>query len=145
MEVRDEPALRWPAAIDNYYTLLMVDPDAPNVVTPTHREFLHWMVLNIPGDHVGMGDVRVGYMGPTPLKGTGSHRFIFLLYKQEDYTKFDFPKVPKHTVEGRRGFKVKTFAKKYKFGCPVAGNFFTSTWSADVPALIKAISHGKNN
>ncbi|KAH8347109.1 protein D2 [Drosophila kikkawai] len=142
MDVRDEPTVQWPAAIEHYYTLLMVNPDAPSVVTPTNREFLHWMVLNIPGNHLGMGDVRVGYMGATPMPGSGTHRFVFLLYKQKDYTKFDFPKLPKHSTNGRSGFKVQGFVKKYKLGCPVAGNFFTSTWNEDVPALIKAISHG---
>ncbi|KAH8361830.1 hypothetical protein KR200_001298 [Drosophila serrata] len=144
MEVRDEPAVQWPAVIEHYYTLLMVNPDAPNVLTPSHREFLHWMVLNIPGNHLGMGDVRVGYMGAAPLPATGTHRFIFLLYKQKDYTKFEFPKVPKHSVQGRHGFKVQEFVKKYKLGCPVAGNFFTSTWSEDVPALMKTISLGSS-
>ncbi|KAH8288303.1 hypothetical protein KR054_000669 [Drosophila jambulina] len=142
MEVRDEPRVRWPATIEHYYTLLMVNPDAPSVMTAKHLEFLHWMVLNIPGNNLSMGDVRVGYMGAAPPPSTGTHRFIFLLYKQKDYTKFDFPKVPKHSAKGRTGFKVKHFVKKYKLGCPVAGNFFTSTWSEDVPALIKAISHG---
>uniref|UniRef100_A0A6P4E4Z4 Protein D3 n=1 Tax=Drosophila rhopaloa TaxID=1041015 RepID=A0A6P4E4Z4_DRORH len=142
MQVRDEPSLRWPTAPENYYTLLMVDPDVPNVITPTHREFLHWMVLNIPGNRLALGDVRAGYMGATPLVGTGTHRFVFLLYKQRDYTKFNFPKLPKHSVKGRSGFNTKDFARKYKLGYPVAGNFFTASWSADVPALIKVISHG---
>ncbi|EDV48020.1 putative odorant-binding protein A5 [Drosophila erecta] len=141
MQVRDEPYVKWPSAPENYYALLMVDPDVPNVITPTHREFLHWMVLNIPGNLLALGDVRVGYMGATPLKGTGTHRLVFLLYKQRDYTKFDFPKLPKHSVKGRSGFESKRFAKKYKFGHPVAGNFFTSQWSHDVPSLIKVISH----
>ncbi|XP_017046585.1 protein D1 [Drosophila ficusphila] len=144
MEVRDEPALKWPSEPENYYTLLMVDPDVPNVVTPTHREFLHWMVLNIPGNHLPLGDVRVGYMGAAPLAGTGTHRFIFLLYRQRDYTKFSFPKLPKHSVRGRNGFTVKDFAKKYRLGYPVAGNFFTASWNTDVPALTKIVSPGSH-
>ncbi|XP_017130855.1 protein D3 [Drosophila elegans] len=142
MQVRDEPSLKWPTAPENYYALLMVDPDAPNVITPTHREFLHWMVLNIPGNRLALGDVRVGYMGATPLAGSGTHRFVFLLYRQRDYTKFNFPKLPKHTIKGRSGFNTKDFARKYKLGYPVAGNFFTASWSVNVPALIKSISNG---
>ncbi|KAB8086584.1 hypothetical protein EE612_009959 [Oryza sativa] len=30
------------------YTLVMVDPDAPNPSNPTLREYLHWMVTDIP-------------------------------------------------------------------------------------------------
>ncbi|KAH8243557.1 hypothetical protein KR032_008590 [Drosophila birchii] len=144
MEVRDEPEVKWPTDIDHYYTLLMVNPDAPSDRKPPHREFLHWMVLNIPGNHINIGDVRVGYMGAIPLPASGAQRYVFLLYKQKDYTKFDFPKVPKHSTQGRTGFKVQDFVGKYKLGFPVAGNFFTSVWSKDVSALIKAISDGSN-
>ncbi|XP_021311210.1 protein CENTRORADIALIS-like isoform X2 [Sorghum bicolor] len=31
------------------YTLVMVDPDAPNPSNPTLREYLHWLVTDIPG------------------------------------------------------------------------------------------------
>lgn len=30
------------------YTLMMVDPDAPPPTHPTFRNFLHWLVINIP-------------------------------------------------------------------------------------------------
>ncbi|XP_038975238.1 protein HEADING DATE 3A-like [Phoenix dactylifera] len=30
------------------YTLVMVDPDAPSPSNPTHREYLHWLVTDIP-------------------------------------------------------------------------------------------------
>lgn len=31
------------------YTLVMSDPDAPSPSNPTHREWLHWIVADIPG------------------------------------------------------------------------------------------------
>nr|QLM02170.1 flowering locus T 1A_2 [Maxillaria aurea] len=31
-----------------FYTLIMVDLDAPNPSNPTLREYLHWMVTDIP-------------------------------------------------------------------------------------------------
>ncbi|XP_073112021.1 protein HEADING DATE 3A isoform X1 [Elaeis guineensis] len=30
------------------YTLVMVDPDAPSPSNPTYREYLHWLVTDIP-------------------------------------------------------------------------------------------------
>ncbi|KAH8294726.1 hypothetical protein KR018_002201, partial [Drosophila ironensis] len=140
MQVRDEPAVTWPASADSYYTLLMVDPDMPNAIRPFQREFLHWMVLNIPSNLLSLGDVRVGYLGATPMNGSGSHRYVFLLYKQVEYTKFKFKKLAKHNIPGRLEFHTKQFAKKYNLRNPVAGNLFISSWSSDVPQLIKAIS-----
>ncbi|KAG4923003.1 hypothetical protein JHK84_051860 [Glycine max] len=32
-----------------FYTLVMVDPDAPSPGNPNQREYLHWLVTNIPG------------------------------------------------------------------------------------------------
>lgn len=139
MQVRDQPAVTWPASSDGYYTLIMIDPDMPNTIHPVDREFLHWMVVNIPGNLVSLGDVRVGYVGATPMQGSGSHRYVTLLYKQKEYTKFDFKRLPKHVLNGRNRFRTSAFARKYKFSYPVAGNFFTASWNTDVPELIKTI------
>ncbi|EDV90701.1 protein D3 [Drosophila grimshawi] len=142
MQVRDEPKVKWVSSEENYYTLLMTDPDAPDRKNPKFKEYLHWLVLNIPGNQLSMGDVRVAYMGATPPKDSGLHRYAFLLYKQTDHLKFDFKPVPRHSEENRMNFSTKSFAEKYKLGHPLAGNFFTSEWSKDVPVLNKANIQG---
>ncbi|GJN38522.1 hypothetical protein PR202_gb27572 [Eleusine coracana subsp. coracana] len=38
------------------YTLVMVDPDAPSPSKPEYREYLHWLVTDIPES----ADVRFG-------------------------------------------------------------------------------------
>jgi len=73
----------------NYYTIMMVDPDAPSAKTHEYRHWLHWLAVNIPasaatGDHI---DVRKGhtvtpYKGPAPPAGSGPHRYVFLIYRQ---------------------------------------------------------------
>ncbi|RDX81536.1 Protein FLOWERING LOCUS T, partial [Mucuna pruriens] len=32
----------------NFYTLVLVDPDAPSPSNPNCREYLHWLVTDIP-------------------------------------------------------------------------------------------------
>lgn len=137
MQVRDAPEVNWIVGKDTYYTLIMIDPDVPSKEYPRLRSHLHWLVVNIPGNHINMADVRAGYMGAMPEEGSGLHRYILMLYKQPDFMKFDFPKVPKHSNEGREKFNIKEFAERYKLGLPLAGNFFTSIWSKDVTALQK--------
>lgn len=34
---------------DSRFSLVMTDPDAPSPSDPNFAEFLHWMVVNIPG------------------------------------------------------------------------------------------------
>jgi phosphatidylethanolamine-binding protein (PEBP) family uncharacterized protein len=51
--------VHWLAQKDAYYTLLMVDPDAPCRKQPDNREWLHWMVVNIPNLNISEGEVKV--------------------------------------------------------------------------------------
>lgn len=81
-QVKDEPTLKWDANANEFYTLLMVDPDAPSRANATFREVRHWAVVNIPGDSVDKGDIIAEYRGSGPPKDTGLHRYIFLVYKQ---------------------------------------------------------------
>ncbi|EXC19883.1 hypothetical protein L484_017860 [Morus notabilis] len=40
----------------HFYTLLMVDPEAPSPSNPSQREYLHWLVIDIPATTgVGFG------------------------------------------------------------------------------------------
>lgn len=81
-QVKDKPTLFWTRKDDEFYTLIMIDPDAPSRAEPVSREWNHWLVVNIPGLHVHMGQVLTDYVGSGPPEGTGLHRYVFLLYKQ---------------------------------------------------------------
>lgn len=81
-QVKDQPEVTWTADDDGLYTLLMVDPDAPSRETPTYREILHWLVINIPGNKLSEGQTIAEYIGSGPPEGTGLHRYIFLVFKQ---------------------------------------------------------------
>lgn len=83
-QVKDQPEISWNADDGSLYTLLMVDPDAPSRETPTFREVLHWLVINIPGNKVTEGQVVAEYIGSGPPEGTGLHRYVFLVFKQAD-------------------------------------------------------------
>lgn len=72
----EEPEVQWHAEKDAYYTLTMLDADAP----PEYNEVRHWLVMNIPGSDVKGGDEVVAYLGSGTRSGI--HRYIFLVYKQ---------------------------------------------------------------
>ena len=82
----------WSGRPDELYTVLLVDPDAPSRSNPTMRSFLHWAVVNVPGEDRARGDTLVDYMGAAPPPGTGLHRYVFLVYQQKarvDVSKMD--------------------------------------------------------
>lgn len=82
-QVKNEPKVIWDAEGESLYTLLMVDPDAPSRETPTLREVLHWLVINIPGNKVSDGQTVAEYIGSGPPEGSGLHRYVFLVFKQQ--------------------------------------------------------------
>jgi hypothetical protein len=68
--------IKYPFQSGKMYTLIMHDPDAPvgNVI--------HWVVVNMTS--TSMGEEVKKYRGPAPPPGSGIHRYIFLLYEQEE-------------------------------------------------------------
>ncbi|GJP48097.1 hypothetical protein CLOM_g7378 [Closterium sp. NIES-68] len=103
---------------DSYYTLVLVDPDAPSPSNPTAREWLHWIVVDIPASATAaQGRTVTPYNGPTPPEGT--HRYIFLLFRQP--TK----QLELSPPEGRANFHAAEFAREHGLGAPVAALFYT--------------------
>lgn len=93
-QVKDQPTVAWAADDSAYYTLIMTDPDAPSKANPTLGEVRHWYLVNIPGNRVDDGEKLFEYRGSGPPKGTGLHRYIFLIFKQNGKLEFDEPRVP---------------------------------------------------
>ncbi|XP_005176905.1 protein D2-like [Musca domestica] len=139
-QVKEPPTLEWPNEDATYYTLIMTDPDAPSRKNPTFREYQHWLVANIPGGAVEKGDVLTAYIGSGPPKGTGLHRYVFLVFKQNGKVKFNEEHIPKNKGSSRGKFNTMQFVKKYKLAELVAGNFYVAKWDEYVPQVHKQLS-----
>ncbi|XP_071827636.1 protein D2-like [Apostichopus japonicus] len=113
------------AETDGYYTLIMVDPDAPSRTNPTLRYILHWLITNLKGSDLqtgqhNTGDVIAPYHGPAPPLGSGPHRYYLLLFQQ------DGPLTDITPPSSTSNFDWIEFAKSYDLGMPVAFNMFTT-------------------
>ncbi|KAJ6987422.1 hypothetical protein NC653_020622 [Populus alba x Populus x berolinensis] len=109
-----------------FYTLVMVDPDAPSPSDPSLREYLHWLVTDIPATTGASfeltiistfceGHETVCYESPRPTMGI--HRFVFVLFRQ----------LGRQTVYApgwRQNFNTRDFAEVYNLGSPVAAVYF---------------------
>ncbi|KAI5635529.1 phosphatidylethanolamine-binding protein domain-containing protein [Phthorimaea operculella] len=122
------PHINWPEDPNLLYTVIMIDPDAPSRTNPVRRNYLHWLVGNIPGKNMIKGTTLAEYLGPAPPKDTGLHRYVILVYKQkDDRSKIVFSETFPDQEKGRRGsFDLEMFTEKYHLGVPIAGNFFTA-------------------
>ncbi|XP_063544068.1 protein D2-like [Cydia strobilella] len=135
-QVKEKPDVKWAAKDTEYYLLAMVDPDAPSREKPKFREWHHWLVGNIHGGDMNKSEVLSDYIGSGPPKGTGLHRYVFLIFKQPekcDYSKI--PKLPSTSGKNRGNFSISKFAQQFKLGSPVAGNFYVAQWDEYVPKL----------
>ncbi|XP_044750336.1 protein D2-like [Coccinella septempunctata] len=140
VQVRSPPELDWGADDEAFYTVCMTDPDAPSRKDPKSREWHHWLVVNIPGKNVKDGETLSEYIGAGPPKGTGLHRYVLLVYKQNEKIKCDEKKLSSNSGAGRGKFSIKNFAKKYDLGQPIAGNVFLAEWDDYVPKLQKQLT-----
>ena len=82
---------------DELYTVVLWDPDSPN------PSYLHWLVINIPGEKVDAGQVLVPYKPPTPPSGV--HTYHVGLFVQKERLDFFAP--------GREDFDIDDFVAQY--------------------------------
>ena len=132
----NSPVLKWNAEEEDFYLMCLVGPDAPSRDDPNLKNFLHWMVGNIPGSNLDMGETLAEYVGAVPPKDTGLHRHVFLLYKQPN--KLDFQEEMRITLsefDPRTNFSVHNFVEKYYLGNPISGNMFQAQYDDYVPVL----------
>ncbi|KAK1288838.1 Protein HEADING DATE 3B [Acorus calamus] len=99
-----------------FYTLVMVDPDAPSPSDPHLREYLHWLVTDIPGTtSASFGQQVVCYESPRPTAGI--HRLVFVLFRQ-------LGRQTVYAPDYRHNFSTRNFASMYHLGSPVASVYF---------------------
>lgn len=135
-QVKDQPTVSWTADSSKYYTLVFTDPDAPSRADPKLREIRHWLVQNIPGNNISEGDTIIEYRGSGPPQGTGLHRYIFLIFEQENKIDVsDVPRTPTTSREHRVSTSTRELIRKYNLGNPIAGNFYQAQYDDYVPIL----------
>ncbi|CAA7408517.1 unnamed protein product [Spirodela intermedia] len=115
----DPPTIAISGNHNQLFTLVMTDPDAPSPSDPTMREWIHWIVVDIPGGtDPSRGREVLPYMAPRPP--VGIHRYVFVLFKQMGV----FPPVPPPAP--RSNFSTRGFAAQFALGLPVATVYFNA-------------------
>ncbi|XP_039062160.1 protein MOTHER of FT and TFL1-like [Hibiscus syriacus] len=101
---------------DQLYTLVMTDPDAPSPSEPSMREWVHWIVSDIPGGtNPTRGKELLAYMGPRPQ--VGIHRYILVLFQQKG------PLGAVQQLASRANFSTRFFADHLNLGLPATVYF----------------------
>ncbi|XP_017271628.1 39S ribosomal protein L38, mitochondrial isoform X2 [Kryptolebias marmoratus] len=80
-EAASAPQISFDAEEDSLWTLLLTSPDEH--LLDDEAEYVHWLVGNIPGGAVQDGEELCHYLPPFPARGTGFHRYVYVLFKQD--------------------------------------------------------------
>ncbi|XP_053151777.1 39S ribosomal protein L38, mitochondrial [Hemicordylus capensis] len=137
------PEVSFEAEEGSLWTLLLTNLDGH--LLDTSMEYVHWLVTNIPGNKVEGGAETCHYFPPFPAKGTGYHRFVFLLFKQDQAIDFDEDKrpTPCHSLK-MRTFKTYDFYKKHQNEMTPAGlAFFQCQWDDSVTQVFHQLLNMK--
>lgn len=99
-----KPNLIYEKKNNKYYTVIMVDPDAPNKNNPIYKYWLHWLTINNTEE-------IIEYQGPNPPhpieSGSGKHRYYILIFEQKDKIIINEP------IKQRSQFNLFNFMKKH--------------------------------
>uniref|UniRef100_A0A1A7XLK1 Large ribosomal subunit protein mL38 n=1 Tax=Iconisemion striatum TaxID=60296 RepID=A0A1A7XLK1_9TELE len=131
-EAASVPQVSFAAEEGSLWTLLLTCPDEHLV--DNEAEYIHWLVGNIPGGAVQDGEELCHYLPPFPSRGTGFHRYIYILFRQDRRISFqeDIRPSPCHSLV-ERTFKTIDFYRKHQNSMTPAGlAFFQSQWDQSV-------------
>ncbi|XP_072154879.1 protein D2-like [Bemisia tabaci] len=124
----------WDADPGCIHTLIFLNIDHPNEFFPQKRQYLQWLVGNIPEARVENGRILSSYLMPIPPPVQyGIHRLLFLAYKQPRTTiEFSEPFLPALPLpKSRANWTLAEFVNKYDLIGPVAGNFYQINWQEE--------------
>ncbi|KAM4624633.1 large ribosomal subunit protein mL38 isoform 2-T2 [Polymixia lowei] len=131
-EAASAPQVSFEAEEGSLWTLLLTCPDEH--LLDSEGEYVHWLVGNIPGGAVQSGEELCHYLAPFPAKGTGFHRYVYVLFKQERPINFqeDIRQSPCHSLADRT-FRTVEFYKRHQDNMTPAGlAFFQCQWDESV-------------
>ncbi|WFD36056.1 mitochondrial 54S ribosomal protein YmL35 [Malassezia cuniculi] len=131
---RSAPALRATAfhSDERKYTLLLVDPDSPDVEASSFSTYVHWMVTDIvlsTAKSEVSGTELLPYIPPHPQQGTPYHRYTTVLLEQQSGAVAAVP---------RERFNMREFIAANSLK-PAGIHFWREQWSPASRAVVSAI------
>ena len=97
-DVQVKPFVKFNIPSGKYYTIIMVDPDAPSREKPIYKHWLHWLIIN-------NDETVIDFEPSKPPKNSGLHRYYICLYEQKSKIKVTLDK------NKRQNFSVQDFIK----------------------------------
>ena len=141
----NKPRVEYSGSPLTHYILIMVNPDSPayliageagkaeprrkSIFNSPHRDFVHWVVANIPANDVSAGHTVLPYVGACPSYNSGVQRYFFLIFKQDKVLSPEELEEAELHFSQRGGLQACVWASQQGFAYPLGINGFSSEWS----------------
>lgn len=126
----------------SFYTVLVVDPDTPDVANDSFTTTLHWAVTNVPLSNIdssmdmSKADQLVSYLPPHPEKNTPMHRYCVWVFRQAtqpgEIRKLNISK--DDTSLQRENFNIRDFVTSNMLD-PIAAHVWRAKYDLSTPAV----------
>jgi len=118
------------------HTLVMFDADA--------NDYMHWLVVNVPGVDIDRGQTIAEYASPTPPRRTGPHRYVIAAMEQSQSLSASSLVDLRSTscqASGRDqsqkgGRLLPTLQRRLGLGEPLAANYFVVQHDPFVDSIV---------
>lgn len=124
----------------------MVDPDVPDPENLSYKQFLHWVVPNIPlsalqsGKNVPFPENHPApWIPPHPTNGTKYHRYAIFLFQNPDPN--EPLEISEYSIEHRKTFNLRKFISQHGFQPEKGGgaHMWRELWSTAVSDIHREI------
>jgi large subunit ribosomal protein L35 len=116
---KQTPKFEFSENAGKFYTILMVDPDAPSPTNPIYKYWLHMLIINT-------NQIIVPYNPPDPPGNSGKHRYYICLYEQPMKINKDTINIRNNDFSiKRKNFQLDDFVNKYGLK-KIASVYFTT-------------------
>ncbi|KAJ1962441.1 hypothetical protein GGI12_002648 [Dipsacomyces acuminosporus] len=82
-DTRVEPVIEFDAPPGQIFTVGIVDPDSPSAGRHGYRSFRHFLMSNLDAAELSEMNVLTGYQSPDPGMGSGLHRYVVVVMRQQ--------------------------------------------------------------
>lgn len=132
------------------YTILVVNPDVPDLENDTFKTVLHWGVSNVPLSNVdaavdvAKADELVSYLPPHPEKNAPPHRLCVWVYRQAQQPG-EIRRIDVETADvARDRFDIRAFSDKYGLDA-VGAHVWRVKWDLSTPEVRRKYNLGEGN
>lgn len=75
--------ISYPMSPQRKYAIIFYDLSAPYPSDPHNSPYLHYLVINVPGNNIADGDVLMDYLPPDPPRDSDAHTYYLEVYEQK--------------------------------------------------------------